>query len=265
MDFSYWYFFLLALFGAVVANATGAGGGVVFVPAFSMLGLTPESIIATSFGIQCFGMTAGTLAWNRHARLQVQTTQTQTIVWKRYWDHIIWFSVPACIGVVLGQYFLELESPQQVKQVFKWFSIAFALSIFATTFYIVKYQRSKQDPLDVTLWLRSLFVLLGLLGGVVTAWLSIGVGELVAVMLILMRYPVRMAVGVAVSVSAISVWIGVQKYIWLEPSINLDVLMFAGPAALIGGTVAKRVVAFFSPVQLKLFIATWIFISALAM
>jgi uncharacterized membrane protein YfcA len=104
-----------------------------------------------------------------------------------------------------------------------------------------------------------------LIGGVNTAWLSIGVGELIAVMLILMRYPVRMAVGVAVSVSAISVWVGVQRYLWQEPVIDWNVLMFAGPAALIGGTVAKRVVAFFSPVQLKMFIATWILVSALAM
>jgi len=263
MDFSYWYFFVLALLGAVVANATGAGGGVVFVPAFTMLGLSPESIIATSFGIQCFGMTAGTLAWNKYARSQ--TTEDGPPIWSHYWNHIAWFSVPAIVGVLLGQYLIELDSPAQVKLVFKWFSMAFALSIFATSFYIVKYQGLKQPPVDVTPTIRCLFVVLGLLGGVVTAWLSIGVGELVAVVLILMRYPARMAVGVAVSVSAISVWIGVQKYLWFEPNINLNVLIFAGPAALVGGGIAKRVVSFFSPVQLKLFIATWIFVSAIAM
>ena len=263
MDFSYWYFFLLALFGAVVANSTGAGGGVVFVPAFNMLGLSPETIIATSFGIQCFGMTAGTLAWHRHARAQQQ--ESEPLVWSHYWNHIGWFAVPSMIGVAIGQYGVMPETPAEVKQLFRWFSIAFSISIFITTFYIVKYQSSKSLPVPVTPLIRCGFVVVGLIGGVVTAWLSIGVGELIAVMLILMRYPVRMAVGVAVSVSAISVWVGIQKYLWLEPTIDLNVLMFAGPAALIGGTLAKRVVAYFSPVQLKMFIATWILVSAIAM
>ncbi len=263
MDFSYWYFFLLALFGAVVANATGAGGGVVFVPAFNMLGLSSESIIATSFGIQCFGMTAGSFAWHRYARLQRQDNSGS--VWEYYWNHIAWFAVPALIGVVIGQYLLAPDSPGEVKSLFKWFSIAFSVSIFLTTFYIVKTQRNRLGAAQVTGVHRCLFLLVGLVGGVITAWLSIGVGELVAVMLILMRYPVRMAVGVAVTVSAVSVWVGITKHLWIEPNINWNVLLFAGPAALVGGSVAKRVVAFFSPVQLKLFIATWILISALAM
>jgi len=255
MDFSYWYFFILALCGAVVANATGAGGGVVFVPAFNFLGLSPSSIIATSFAIQCFGMTAGTIAWKKYTRLQLNSNGS--IAWGRYWNHVLWFSIPAIIGVVIGQYFLALDSSAQVKLVFKWFSIAFACSIFLTTFYVAKFQNSSLK--------RALFVVVGLLGGVITAWLSVGVGELVAVTLILLRYPVRMAVGVAVSVSAVSVWVGVQQHLWLHPNIDFNVLMFAGPAALVGGTVAKHVVTFFSAVQLKLFIAVWILLSALAM
>jgi len=263
MGFSYWYFFLLALFGAVVANSTGAGGGVVFVPAFNVLGLSPESVIATSFAIQCFGMTAGSRAWHKHARAQI--IDSQVPVWNLYWDHIAWFAFPAVVGVVIGQTALEVESPSQVKQIFKWFSIAFAISIFITTAYIVKVQGGKTLAVEVTMAHRCLFIFVGLVGGLITAWLSIGVGELVAVVLILMRYPVKMAVAVAVTVSAICVWTGISKHLWVEPNINWNVLVFAGPAALIGGTVARRVVAFFSPIQLKLFIATWILLSALAM
>lgn len=263
MDFSYWYFFILALCGAVVANATGAGGGVVFVPAFNFLGLTPSSIIATSFAIQCFGMTAGALAWKKYT--SVQLSSNGPIAWGRYWNHVLWFSIPAIIGVVIGQYFVALDSSAQVKLVFRWFSIAFACSIFLTTFYIVKFQREDRTPVGNSYLKRTLFVIVGLLGGVITAWLSVGVGELVAVTLILLRYPVRMAVGVAVSVSAVSVWVGVQQYLWLQPTIDFKVLMFAGPAALVGGTVAKHVATFFSAVQLKLFIAVWILLSALAM
>jgi len=263
MDFSYWYFFLLALFGAVVANSTGAGGGVVFVPAFNLLGLSPESIIATSFGIQCFGMTAGTVAWHRHARIQ-QTSGAHPI-WKSYWTQVAWFAVPALFGVIIGQYFLVNESPVQVKLLFKWFSIAFAISIFLTTWYLLSTKNTRVESISWNKLHQGSFVLIGVIGGVITAWLSIGVGELVAVILILLRYPVTMAVGVAVTVSAITVWGGLPKHLLIDPNINWNVLIFAGPAALVGGSVAKRIAAFFSPMQLKIFIATWILISALVM
>lgn len=262
MDLSYWYFFLLALFGAIVANSTGAGGGVVFVPAFTMLGLSAESIVATSFAIQCFGMTAGTIAWYRHAR---QQQISEVLVWESYTPFILWFSIPSIIGVVIGQSLLDPGSPDEVKGLFKLFSIVFAFSILLTTAYLVKVQHRMLPPILAGYAFKALFVIVGLIGGMITAWLSIGVGELVAVLLILMRYPVRMAVGVAVSVSAVSVWVGVQKYLWVEPTIDTAVLLFAGPAAAVGGTLAKRVIAWFTPVQLKLFIAVWILISALAM
>lgn len=263
MDFSYWYFFLLALFGAVVANSTGAGGGVVFVPAFNLLGLSPDSVIATSFAIQCFGMTAGTLAWFRHARLQ-QVSEVPE-VWNAYLPHILWFGLPSMLGVVAGQALFEARAAHEIVSLFKGFSIVFAISILATTYYLVRTQKRKLPPVQAQGYFYLLFVIVGGVGGMITAWLSIGVGELVAVLLILMRYPVRMAVGVAVSVSAMSVWVGVQKYLWILPTIDWNVLMFAGPAALIGGTVAKHVIAWFTPVQLKLFIAAWILFSAIAM
>ncbi len=61
-------FSLLGLLGAIFANATGAGGGVVFIPAFQQLGVSEAQSVATSFAIQCFGMTMGSIVWLKHAR-----------------------------------------------------------------------------------------------------------------------------------------------------------------------------------------------------
>ena len=55
----YGAFVLLGLAGAIFANSTGAGGGVIFVPIFNQLQLSSDQIVATSFAIQCFGMVAG--------------------------------------------------------------------------------------------------------------------------------------------------------------------------------------------------------------
>lgn len=261
----YWFIFPLALLGAIVANATGAGGGVVFVPAFHLLGIGPESIIATSFAIQCFGMTAGMFAWRRLAKQRQASDDVQEReIWQGYQAMILRLAPSAIVGVIIGQYLISLGSADQVRLLFKSFSILFGLTILATTFYLMRLPNSLL-PMALTKPFKLALGLVSLVGGIITAWLSIGVGELVAVMLILMRFPVRYAIGVAVSISAISVWVGVQYYLWVQPTINIQVLLFAAPAAIIGGSVAKRVVSYFSPVQLKIFIASWILISAVAM
>ena len=56
-------FMLLGITGAIAANSTGAGGGIVFVPSFQALGMEVPQVVATSFAIQCFGMTVGSISW----------------------------------------------------------------------------------------------------------------------------------------------------------------------------------------------------------
>lgn len=264
-NLDYWFIFPLALLGAIVANATGAGGGVVFVPAFHLLGIGGESIIATSFAIQCFGMTAGMFAWRRLA-LQSQSSSValDREIWQDYQGMVKRLALPTIIGVLIGQYAVALDSAAQVKTLFKGFSFIFGLAILGTTIYLVR-NTKELKAITVSITMHAVLALTSFVGGVITAWLSIGVGELVAVMLILLRFPVRFAIGVAVSISAISVWVGVQYYLWIETNIDYEVLAFAAPAAVIGGSVARRVVSYFSPVQLKVFIASWILISAVAM
>ncbi|MEI8600615.1 hypothetical protein P4S55_05730 [Shewanella sp. PP-Sp27a-2] len=60
--------FFLGITGAIFANSTGAGGGggVIFIPVFSSLSFSESQSVATSFMIQCFGMTAGAISWSLH-------------------------------------------------------------------------------------------------------------------------------------------------------------------------------------------------------
>lgn len=266
IDFSYAHFFILALLGAIVANSTGAGGGIVFVPAFNLLGIDQTSIIATSFAIQCFGMTAGSFAWFKYSR--VQNTNTEP-AWLEYGLLIKKFAIPTILGVLFGQIVFEPNDHQQTIFVFKLFSATFGIAILYTA-YQLRNKPYRQTTEELSSIMNSrlsqcIFYLTGFIGGTLTAWLSVGVGELVAILLILMRFPVALSVGVAVSISAIAVWVGVQKYLWLNNSINLNILVFAGPAALVGGTLARRVASFFSPTQLKTLIAIWVLISAVVM
>ncbi len=102
------------------------------------------------------------------------------------------------------------------------------------------------------------------IGGIITAWLSVGVGELVAVYLILRGFNVTSAIALAVILSAFTVWSAIFNHLFITQAIYWNILLFAGAGAIIGGIIAKRVVLYFSVVKLKLFFATWVFIMGTA-
>jgi uncharacterized membrane protein YfcA len=99
-----------------------------------------------------------------------------------------------------------------------------------------------------------------LVGGGITAWLSIGVGELVAVYLIIRRFNVTFAIAAAVILSALTVWGGIIFHLLITQAIYWPVVLFAGAGAIVGGILAKQLVLYFSAKNLKLFFAGWIFI-----
>jgi uncharacterized membrane protein YfcA len=101
-------------------------------------------------------------------------------------------------------------------------------------------------------------VLIGVFGAAVTAWLSVGVGELLVIYLLLRHFDISMAVAAAVIVSAISVWAAIGH---VSHDIYWQVVLFAGPGAVLGGIFAKTVVTHLSATKLKVFFAFWLLIS----
>lgn len=267
MDFSYWPFSLLAIMGAIAANATGAGGGVVFIPAFTFLQLEESAVFATSFAIQCFGMTAGMLSWRHYAQHNDVARHWQAWGCYRTW---YWrFTLPAIAGVLLGQYAVPLDAFRETELIFKGVSLVFGTIVLAAAAGAFG-QRKPLQPHTPACQSQiriatKLALPAGLVGGFITGLISIGVGEIVAVTLILLRFPVTMAIGIAVSVSAFCVLIGVQYYLWIEPAIEHNILLFAGPAAIVGGTIAKYLANSLPAVHLKIFIGVWILFCAIAM
>jgi len=128
------------------------------------------------------------------------------------------------------------------------------------TVYLLKPQRepSKITPFD---WFA--LILIGLLGGTLTAWLSVGVGELLAIYLIIRRFDINMAVAAAVVVSAITVWSAIWQHTLIDFQVFWQVVLFAGPSAVLGGIVAKSIVSRLSASRLKLFFAFWLLVIGL--
>ncbi len=245
----YALFSFLGTLGAIFANSTGAGGGVVFIPMFAQLNFTEQQSIATSFAIQCFGMTAGAVTWWYHYKTEK-------------FDQKLWPGFKRTIGVVsfssilaLGSVFYwQIQSPASLHTSFSWFSLLLGLFIMVTV-YLIKDQRntSKIERFD---YLALLII--GGLGGTLTAWLSVGVGELLVIYLIIRRFDIEMAVAAAVVVSALSVWSAVGH---IHQQVYWQVLLFAGPGAVLGGVFAKTLVTYLSATRLKLFFSCWLLLS----
>lgn len=247
--FDYWLFSFLGMLGAVFASSTGAGGGVVFIPMFAQLNFTEQQAIATSFAIQCFGMTAGAVTWYHHYHSQKRSLR----LWQGFKRIISVTSICAVITLT-GLFVFQLPSPASLHVSFSWFSFLLGLFIILTV-YLLKPHRERSQ---IYFHDYIAFVLIGFFGGALTAWLSVGVGELLVIYLILRRFDINMAVAAAVVVSAISVWAAISH---VHQSVYWQVLVFAGPGAVLGGIFAKTLVIHMSATRLKLFFALWLLIS----
>jgi uncharacterized membrane protein YfcA len=245
----YWLFSFLGVVGAIFANSTGAGGGVVFIPMFAQLNFTEQESIATSFAIQCFGMTAGAITWSHHYYSQKRDLR----LWQGYKRIILVTSISAVLGLT-GVFVFHISSPATLHVSFSWFSLLLGLFIMLTV-YLLKPHRERSQ---IYLFDYVALILIGSFGGALTAWLSVGVGELLVIYLILRRFDINMAVAAAVVVSAISVWSAIGQ---VHQDVYWQVLVFAGPGAVLGGIFAKTLVTHMSATRLKLFFALWLLIS----
>nr|WP_026294774.1 sulfite exporter TauE/SafE family protein [Salinimonas chungwhensis] len=256
-------FTFLGVIGAIFANATGAGGGVVFVPFFHHMGFTPHQILATSFAIQCCGMTAGALTWTHHYRVH-HTTDKQ---WQPLISALLLTVPGSVVGVLLAQWGKDTPAlaflagmEDKLHLGFGVFSIFLALAIFAS----VPLLRRTVFATSLTTFDVLALPLIAFAGGIITAWLSVGVGELVAVYLIMRGKNITMAIAVAVILTACSVWPAIVFYLYQGSAIVWPVWLFAGAGAVAGGIIARRVVLAFRPVQLKLFFGLWVLLMGLS-
>ena len=252
---SHWHFFFIGILAAVVANSTGAGGGIVFLPVFTVLGLSVGQSLATSFAIQCFGMTAGALTWLLHLKRDaVQDSQSECVA------RIFLVSAAGSLaGLRVAQDFLP-DPGLNIEWFFSLFSLAVGLIIIYRTLRKDASNGGREGPItpvEMTGLAISTFI-----GGAITAWLSVGVGEILAIHLLALRFRVNIAVAAAVGVTSITVITGVAHYL-AGPLIVEEVLVMAAPGALIGGTLAKRLAVSLGAKRLKLGMAGWIILTAI--
>ena len=254
----YGQFFLLGLAGAIVANSTGAGGGVVFIPAFTSMGVVGVSALGTSLAIQSFGMTAGSISW-LHSIHTHQHGGKQAV--KLTHRLLLLAGLSSVAGMLSAQYLFAAPT-WPVDAIFKVFSIIFGLVLLFTIL-----QRKAQSHTHYSLRRRDqpLIALVCFFGGVITSWISVGSGEWLAILLFFLGYPTMVVVCVAVCISSMTVLVGLPYHIWVVDSVSWKILLFAAPAAVVGGSIARLLAQRLGPVRLKSFFAVWVLATGLAM
>lgn len=250
----YGLFSFLGMLGAIFANSTGAGGGVVFIPAFNELDFSEQQAIATSFAIQCFGMTAGAVTWWYHYRAE----KSELLLWQGFKRIILVCTLSGILGLWLV-YANDIQAPSTLHQNFSLFSLILGLFIVVTVFFI----KPSRESSPIFIFDYIVILMIGLFGGAITAWLSVGIGELLAIYLILRRFDISMAVAAAVIVSAFIVWAGIWQHTLVSFHVYWQVAIFAGPGAILGGVFAKTLVTYLSATRLKLFFAFWLLVIGL--
>ena len=254
----FWPFSIVGIAGALVANSTGVGGGVVFVPVFALMreagivSLTPVAAVGVSFAIQCFGMTIGALTWaNRFYRRDVTPTEIEHRPIVR--ELVIRCLATGLPALLFTQYIIRVDGDLAFL-LFKLFSITLGVLLLVQVFVLRQPHTDREALEDFD---RRAALGIGIAGGMATALFSVGIGELLALTLFLRRYPVDVSVASAVIVSAITVWTGVIFHLQIS-DLDWRVLVFAAPAVAVGGFLARRLAHALGAMRLKVMTAIWI-------
>ena len=218
-----WIIVPVAFLAASFANATAVGGGFLFVPLFIFgYGLTPIAALKLSLATQAFGMSSGAFGWSR-----------QFIVGKA----LIYGGIASLIGMFIGSYLLIVPT-EMIKPLFGWVS----LMIFVAIILEIKFgSKSHNTKIHSDSWPKSfLFWLSCLLGGLLTAWTAIGIGEVVALFLLFVyRIRIESAIGTGVAMLALDSVAGLIFHTQIG-GIVWEYLIFTIPGVLVGGAFGAR-------------------------
>ncbi|MFM2018225.1 MAG: hypothetical protein RL007_1881 [Bacteroidota bacterium] len=154
-----WPLIFVGFAGAVIGNMTAIGGGIVFIPVMMFIyKLDPVSSLKLAFVSQAIGMTSGASGW-----LQRKEVPLSLLKW----------TIPSLlIGTAFATFVIH-PSPLLVKGLFGPISLLVGVLTLVTM--------NRKGTLDM-LPKKALIpvFIVSILGGIITGWVAIGEGEIIA-------------------------------------------------------------------------------------
>jgi uncharacterized membrane protein YfcA len=184
-----WPLVLVGVAGAVVGNLTAIGGGLLFVPTMIFVySASPVAALKLAFVTQAVGMTSGASGWLSRGEVPLR---------------LLKWTVPPLIAGALISSFIYRPNPMLVKGLFGPVTIIAGL----LTLYTLDHKGGLPDlPPKANVWVA----LMAFLGGIITGWVAIGEGEIVAAFCMLaFRLNANRALGLGVVLLSInSIFLG---------------------------------------------------------
>ncbi len=259
-----WFLPGIGMLAAVIANTSGTGGGVVFVPVFNALRehgimtLDPLRVTAASMAIQSFGMTVGGLRWTERLLDQPVASATEVRVRPRDYALVILAVLALSLPAMWAMQRLTAVDGHLILLGYKAFSIFLGLALIITTWTVNnnRPERGRLEPVDI-----AVLLLIAVPGGALTALFSVGVGELVALYLFIRHYPVLLCTGTACVISSVSALVGSIWHIEMG-TMPWEIVLLAAPGAVFGAFLARPIALWLGARRLKTLDGTWIVLSA---
>jgi uncharacterized membrane protein YfcA len=154
-----WPLVIVGLLGAFIGNVTAIGGGVVFIPVLMFAyKVDPVSALKLAFVTQAVGMSSGASGWLRRGEVPLSLLK--------------WTVPPLIIGTMISTFLIH-PKPMLIKGLFG--PIAFVAGLL-TLITVDRKGGVNQFPASA----RIPTLLVSLAGGMITSWVAIGEGEIVA-------------------------------------------------------------------------------------
>lgn len=194
-------FVVLGTIAGCLAGLLGIGGGVVLVPLFlwrfQLAGFDPQTIVhcafATSLAIIIPTAVSNTIGHHKHGNVRRK--------------HLLSLALGAIIGACVGSFCASMLTGSSLKLAFGFMQMAVA----------VKLLTGASKPSGDTIREQGMLLLLvGFVGGTFSSFFGVGGGVIaVPLMVILLRFPIHLAVGNSTALIVMSSLIGTCAYIYM--------------------------------------------------
>lgn len=234
--------------GGTVGSILGVGGGIIFTPALTLLGLQPTSVSSTSLIAVAFTSISSTVSYARRRRIKYETASRLAIL-----------SAP---GAVLGAYLSAVISTELFK-------LIFSVILISAVIYMLFNSQLKERKAEIreSQYHQPVAYFCAFAAGVVSSLFGVG-GGIIFVPLLLIILGMRMYEAAPTSqfVIMISAVIGLAIHVMLgHPAylhaLSLAIGAFAGGliGAELSGRLRERLLQIFLSVYLLLVACRLIF------
>jgi len=241
---SLWYIPILGIVGSIIGVGTPVGGGIVYFPALTVLNVPANEAVAFNYATAVANLGGlGLLTWVRK--------KPETIV-KYFWI-LTWTIVFGFIGAAMSTYLFPIEQEQTLR-------IMFLVFVFLVLVYVIYllYKEFESDKVseqdkqiqrygDITMTGFNLFglAIIGLVGGIVAGWLSVGLDIILFVFLTFFYNlePVNATILAVLTMGFTSIYPLIIKHIIEEEDVPYKLWLMVEGGSIIGARIGPILIS----------------------